>query len=81
MRHSCGFSHGNNQRGQSAQSSSPAPRTQTQNDGRRPSKGNIPREDPERKVKGRAKNAGADIVGSLSTDAVGQWTALCLDIT
>ena len=36
-------SHGNNQRGRSGQSSSPAPRSQTQNDGRRPSKGNAPR--------------------------------------
>ena len=37
---SCSFSHGNNRGQQQAQSSSPAPKAQTQIDGRRPSQGN-----------------------------------------
>ena len=39
---SCSSRHGDNQRGQPAQSSSLAPRSQRQNDERRPSKGNAP---------------------------------------
>ena len=37
------FRHDDSKRGENTQSSSPAPRPQTQNDGRRPSKGSAPR--------------------------------------
>ena len=45
-RDSCSFCHEDNQRGKTAQSSSLAPKSQTQNDGRRPLKGNASRSGP-----------------------------------
>ena len=59
---SCSFSHGNN-RGQQTQSSSLAPQTQTQIDGRRPSKGTGPKEKVllEGKAKKRAKVTSKEI--------------------
>ena len=60
---SCSFCHGRN-RGQKAQSSSPAPKAQTQIDKRRPSKGqgNEKAVLVERKVKDRAKITSKEIV-------------------
>ena len=53
---SCSFRHGSD-RGKTAQGSPPAPKSQTQNDGRRPSKGSASRgrNPPEREVKERAR--------------------------
>ena len=60
---SCSFSHGSN-RGQPAQSSSPAPKAQTQIDGRKPSKGIGSRGEKvllEGKVRKRARNISKEI--------------------
>ena len=62
---SCSFRHEDNQREKKAQSSSPAPRSPTQNDGRRPSTGNAGEVvHPERNVKNCARITSKEIVRS-----------------